>query len=211
MPTAESRGTLRSFFGVSLEPQTYRTLIYNILAFPLGLAYFVVLTVGVSLTVGLGVTLAGPLVLVATILSVVSLAWADSRFTGGLLNEDISPEYPDTDELQPFLKQLFLGRLTWAGVVYLMLRFLLGLIAFTVLVFGFSLTVSLLAAPFGYGEYTMIRYGTGTVAIDTFSRSLVVAFIGLLIGFVTLHVSNLLGGVHVAAGRVLLDPQDNTE
>ena len=211
MPTAESRGSLRSFLGVPLKPQTYRTLIYNILAFPLGLAYFVVLTVGVSLTVGLGVTLAGPLVFVATVLSVVTLAWADGRLTGSLLDADISPEYPDTDELQPFLKRLFLGRLTWAGAVYLVVRFVLGLVAFTALVFGFSLTVGLLTTPFGYGEYTMIRYGTGTIAIDTFGRSLVAAFVGLLVGFVTLHVSNLLGGVHVAAGRVLLDPQDNTE
>ncbi|WP_254839313.1 sensor domain-containing protein [Natronomonas marina] len=206
MTATSPRDAVRSFLGVPLEPRTYRALVYNLLAFPLGIAYFVVLTVGLAATVGLSLTLAGPVALVVTLLSVVTLAWADGRLTGGLLGADIAPQFPDDDDPVEFLKTLVFGRLTWTGAVYLLWRFAVGVVVFVVLVAGFSLAGSLLAAPFGYGEHLAVRVGAGSVAIDTLGRALAASLVGALIGLVTLHLSNLLGEANAAVADALLDP-----
>ena len=208
MTTAVPAGALRSFVGVPFDPQTYRTLVYNAVAFPLGVLYFVVLVTGLALTVGLGFTLAGPVVLLVTLLTIVTLAWCDGRLTGGLLDADVAPAFPETDDGLEFLKELLVGRLTWAGAVYLLWRFVLGLVVFVLLVVGFSVAGSLLVAPLGYGEYLSIHAGVWTVAIDTPTRALAASFVGLLVGLMTLHLSNLLGGVNATVASTLLDPAE---
>ena len=41
------------FFGVIAEPQSYINILYLLLAFPLGIAYFVFLVTGISVGAGL--------------------------------------------------------------------------------------------------------------------------------------------------------------
>lgn len=207
MTTTGPRDALRSFLGVPLEPRTYRTLAYNLLAVPLGFVYFLVLVTGAALTVGFGLTLAGPVFLLLTLLFVVALAHADGRLTGGLLDVEVDPPFPDDGDAGGFLRQLVLGRATWAGVAYLLCRSVLGLVTFVGLVVGLSASASLLAAPLGYGEYLVVSYGAGTVAVDSPVRALVAAVAGVLVGLVTLHLSNLLGAVNAAAADALLAPE----
>lgn len=205
--TARPRDALRSFLGVPFEPRTYRTLAYNLLAVPLGLFYVVVLVTGAALTVGLGVTLAGPFVLVVTLLLVATLAWADGRLTGVLLDADVDPEFPGGEDALGFLVELALGRGTWVGLVYLLWRAALGPVVFVTLVVGAAVAASLLAAPLGYGEHFVVQYGYGTVAIDSLGRALVAALGGAVAALVTLHLSNLLGDVSAAVASALLDPE----
>ena len=136
MPTARPRDAPRSFPGVPLKPWTYRTLAYNLLAVPLGFVYVLVLVTGAALTVGVGLTLAGPVFLLLTLLSVVALAHAAGRLTGGLLDVEVDPPFPDDGTAVGFLKQFVLGRATWAGVVYLLCRSVLWLVTFVELVVG---------------------------------------------------------------------------
>ena len=193
MPTARPRDAPRSFPGVALKPWTYRTLAYNLLAVPLGFVYVLVLVTGAALTVGVGLTL----------LSVVALAHADGRLTGGLLDVEVDPPFPDDGTAVRFLKQFVLGRATWAGVAYLLCRSVLWLVTFVGLVVGLSASASLLAAPLGYGEYLVVFYGAGAVAVDSLVRAPVAAVAGVLVGLVTLHLSNLLGATNAAADALL--------
>ena len=203
MPTARPRDAPRSFPGVPLKPWTYRTLAYNLLAVPLGFVYVLVLVTGAALTVGVGLTLAGPVFLLLTLLSVVALAHADGRLTGGLLDVEVDPPFPDDGTAVGFLKQFVLGRATWAGVVYLLCRSVLWLVTFVGLVVGLSASASLLAAPLGYGEYLVVFYGAGAVAVDSLVRAPVAAVAGVLVGLVALHLSNLLGATNAAADALL--------
>ena len=181
----------------------YRTLAYNLLAVPLGFVYVLVLVTGAALTVGVGLTLAGPVFLLLTLLSVVALAHADGRLTGGLLDVEVDPPFPDDGTAVGFLKQFVLGRATWAGVVYLLCRSVLWLVTFVGLVVGLSASASLLAAPLGYGEYLVVFYGAGAVAVDSLVRAPVAAVAGVLVGLVALHLSNLLGATNAAADALL--------
>ena len=203
MPTAQPRDAPRSFPGVALKPWTYRTLAYNLLAVPLGFVYVLVLVTGAALTVGVGLTLAGPVFLLLTLLSVVALAHAAGRLTGGLLDVEVDPPFPDDGTAVGFLKQFVLGRATWAGVVYLLCRSVLWLVTFVGLVVGLSASASLLAAPLGYGEYLVVFYGAGAVAVDSLVRAPVAAVAGVLVGLVALHLSNLLGATNAAADALL--------
>ena len=203
MPTARPRDAPRSFPGVPLEPWTYRTLAYNLLAVPLGFVYVLVLVTGAALTVGVGLTPAGPVFLLLTLLSVVALAHADGRLTGGLLDVEVDPPFPDDGTAVGFLKRLVLGRATWAGVAYLLCRSVLWLVTFVGLVVGLSASASLLAAPLGYGEYLVVFYGAGAVAVDSLVRAPVAAVAGVPVGLVALHLSNLLGATNAAADALL--------
>lgn len=181
----------------------YRTLAYNLLAVPLGFVYVLVLVTGAALTVGVGLTLAGAVFLLLTLLSVVALARADGRLTGGLLDVEVDLPFPDDGTAVGFLKRLVLGRATWAGVVYLLCRSVLWLVTFVGLVVGLSASASLLAAPLGYGEYLVVFYGAGAVAVDSLVRAPVAAVAGVLVGLVALHLSNLLGATNAAADALL--------
>lgn len=201
-----TRDAARSVVGVPFELRTYRNLAYLLLAFPLGIAYFVALTVGFSLTLGLSVTLLGPIALGATLLGVVTLAWVDGALTRELLDVDVSPGFPEVDDgAVEFAKRLLLGRETWVGAVYLVWKFALGVAAFVVLATGFSLAISLLAAPFVYDETLEATYVMGTYSIDTLGRSLVAAGVGAIVGLATLHVGNLLGELSARVAQALLD------
>ena len=50
---AVSVSVVRVFFGVVADPQSYLNIFYLLLAFPLGIAYFVFLVTGISVGTGL--------------------------------------------------------------------------------------------------------------------------------------------------------------
>lgn len=203
MSTNTPRPAVDSLLGAPLDPQTYRNLGYLLLAFPLGLGYFVVLSVGVSLTLGLSVTLLGPVALLATVVLTLALAWLDARFTDRLLGVDlVGPAFPaGTDGIVDYLVTLLTARDPWLSGVYLCWRFLHGTLAFVVLASGVSLAVGLLAAPFVYGEFLSVNYQLGVWTVDTFAESLATAGVGLLVAYLTLVATNLVA----AAGRLVAD------
>jgi len=55
----ETTDIVKQFFGVVAREGTYLNIIYLLLAFPLGTAYFVFLVTGLSLGLGLSITLLG--------------------------------------------------------------------------------------------------------------------------------------------------------
>jgi hypothetical protein len=193
-----------------LDGQTYRNLLYLLLAFPLGVAYFASITAAVSTTLGLAVTLAGPVAFVATLLLALALTHLDTRLSGALLGADLaSPEFPDSKSVLPFLRELVTSRDAWLGVCYLLWRFLLGMVAFVLLVTGLSLSVSLLAAPLAYGEFVVVNYQVGSWPVNTFPRSLLAAGVGLVVGFLTLLTGNALATVARAVPNLLFDSRDD--
>jgi hypothetical protein len=98
---------LRSVFGVPLRLQTYRNLLYLVLAFPLGLAYFIFVSVGVSLGIGLAITVIGiPILLVVLAIS-TGLARFEREVAAILLGVTIeTPESSTPDTLVERAKRL---------------------------------------------------------------------------------------------------------
>ena len=198
--------TLRWLARVPIDPMTYRALGYLLLAFPLAIAYFSVLVAGFSLSVGLLVLLVGPVILAATLLVVVAFAWFDGALTAVILGADVDPGFPSNESLSQFARELFLGKSTWLGLLYLLWKIVLGFAAFVGIVVALSVGVALLLTPLYYGEHVVIQHVTGTIAIDTLYRAVWAAFAGAGLLYASLIAINVLGFVCRRVTEELLQP-----
>ena len=196
----------RAFVVAPFESETYRNLAYLVLACPLGLAYFVLLVVGASLTLSLSITLLGPIALGGTLLLAVGVAWVDGKLTAGVLGVDVEPAFPDRDGgLIAFAKRLVFGRETCLGLAYLAWRALFGLVAFLLLVIGFSLAASLLVAPLAYGPFVVFHVPGWTYALDTPARAFGAFVLGAVLALATINAANLLARIGGDVAVALLD------
>lgn len=152
LPRSAKAG-FRWFFGVPVRKQTYSNLLYLLLAFPLGLAYFVFLVTGVSVGVALIVLVFGLPLLALTVVFATQLAAVERVLAETLLDVEI-PQSTTDPEIGAFewTKRLFLDVATWKGVVYLFSKFFFGLFAFIVIVVLGSIVATLLFAPLHYGN-----------------------------------------------------------
>ena len=156
-----SRRAVRWFFGVPLRAQTYTNLAYLAFAFPLGLAYFVFLVVGLSLGASLAILLVGIPILLGVVYLSTQLAAVERTLAEALLDAEIP-----ADDLEPaegpvdWLSGLVLSAGTWKGLVFLFSKFVLGIGAFVALVTGVSFALTLLLAPLHYqNEQVGIHFG----------------------------------------------------
>ncbi|MFC1994154.1 sensor domain-containing protein [Chloroflexota bacterium] len=188
MSTSKQRG----FFGVIVDPQSYRNILYLLIAFPLGTFYFVYLVTGLSTGFGMIVTLVG----IPILLLVLGGSWAlcgfERKLAIALLKEDI-PEAcirPTSEGLWSKVKALLNNRVTWTGMLYLLLKFPIGIVTFTVAVTLISLSVSLSTAP--AWMWTNDRYTWGDWNYDPFTWSWIPVLIGIPLLFISLHAMNYM-------------------
>ena len=194
----------RGFFGVVAEPRSYLNIVYLLLAFPLGTFYFVFLVTGLSLGFGLIITLVG----IPILLLVLSGSWVLCRFERQvaitLLDEDIplSVSRPASGGLWSRVKALLKDRVTWTGVLYLFLKFPLGIVTFTIAVTLIAVTVGLLAAP--TYMWTSDPLVWGSWSFDPFPWSWILTIIGIPMVFISLHLMNAIAIVFGRMTRVML-------
>ena len=106
------------FAGVVTRPQTWLNLLYLLLAFPLGLAYFIVLVIGVSTGAALAVLIVGLGILLATLAAWRGMATIERGLARGVLGVPIAtpPELPAAP-LERILRWLR-DPMTWKGLVF---------------------------------------------------------------------------------------------
>ena len=191
-------GALRGFLGVPFRAQTYRNLAYLALAFPLGLAYFVAVTVGLSTGLGLAITLVGVPLLVLTLAATVGLAGFEAKLANWLVGVEATPpawlsgldeSLDSVDGLLDATRRLLTTPTTWTGLLLVLLKFVFGIVAFTALVTTVALAASLLTAPLFY-DAAGVTYGSGAYVVDSFAEALGAAGLGVLVVLVALHVLN---------------------
>lgn len=209
-PQRGPSAALRRFFGVPLRAQTYRNLAYLALAFPLGLAYFVGLTVGFSTGLSLAVTLVGIPLLLVTVLAAAGAAGFEAKLARWLVGVEATPPAALTDldgsldsldGLVDATKRLLTAPTTWTGLLLVALKFLFGIVAFTALITTTAVAGSLLAAPLLYNA-AGITYTVGPYAVDTLPAALATTALGVLVALCSLHLLNGLakfGGFTTAA------------
>jgi len=217
------RGVLRRFVGAPLRADTYAKLLYVLLAFPLGIAYFTIVVTGLSFGIGASVTLLGLPVLVLTIAGVTVLGTVEARLASGLLDIDASPpeavraDNPDgirrvENGIWETLRDLFTAPTTWTALVLVLLKFAYGLLGFVTFVTLAALTGAFIGAPLVYSD-PGVSYTIGAFAIDSLPEALGLAVAGVMLGFVSLH---LLCGLATAGGKMTaalleLDRSEATE
>lgn len=190
------------FFNVVARQSTYRNIAYTWLAFPLGLAYFVLLTTGSALSIGLSLLWIGLLVMLALVLSIRGLGNFERLLSTWLLGEPVVMPSGAARETKvwPWLKSILKDPATWKGALFLLVKFPIGLTCWIVSVVSFAVSLAFMLAPFDQGS--TIYLGDRTIA-DPTGGFLIFAF-GALLLLVTLHIHNAMGALWRFMARHLL-------
>ena len=199
-----SDSALTRFFGVVRRPETWLGILFNWLAFPLGLFYFVFLITGLSLGVGLVVVWVG-----IPILFVVAGAWwlfgaferVQARY---LLRADVpgAPrEWERVDGVWAKLRAHFGSAATWKDLVYLLAKLPFGIVSFTLLVTLASMVFWFVAMPFFSVLDVPVINGTW---VPPLWFGVICLPLGILVFFVALHVLNAWNWVCARWAEVML-------
>lgn len=213
----EGRGVgyyLRRVFGVVARGETYLNLLYLLLAFPLGLFYFITLVVGFSLGFSLVILLVGILILLIMLAVWIGFAAFERQLAIWLLREDIPPmtprrlrEHPGESALSWDGFTAYLGNpVTWTSLVYLFAKFPLGILSFVAVVLAVSVTGVFLTAPLTYNFVQPEVWFTwnSVWVIDTLGDALLAFLIGVPLLFAFLHILNGLAWVSGKFAKIML-------
>lgn len=199
-----------NFWGTILEPQTYRNIFYLLLSFPLGLIYFVFLIVGLSLGLGTLIIWIGAFILLGTFLAVRGFTKMERELAGSMLRTSIPPRRPvvgrDTaghPSAFARAKNLVLSRENWAGIVYLLVKFPLGIASFVLTVSLLPASVALMLTPITL-FIPPVESSIGNWVIDTPIETAPFAFLGLVIFFLSAHILNGMAWLHAQWARLCL-------
>lgn len=199
---------VQPFFNVVARRNTYANIAYVWLAFPLGLAYFVLLTTGSALSLGLSLLWIGLVVMLALVLSIRGLGNFERLLSKWLLGEAVAMPSGAACETRtwPWLKSILKDPATWKGALFLLVKLPVGLTCWIVSVVSFAVSIAFIFAPFDQGG--TIYLGDWTVQ-DPTGGFLVTAF-GALLLLVTLHVHNAMGALWRFMARHLLAARAST-
>ena len=187
---------LKNIFGVVVKGRTYANILYLLLAFPLGLLYFVFLTVGISLGVGLYVLIIG-----LPLLALILLAWRQfvklerlqsHRLLGARIEPEAILHWSANQNAWRWFRARLSSSLTWKGLVYLFLKFPLGLLAFILLIVLGVLSLVLTAMPFIYQH---VNVDVGEHIDLCMPQALIFMVMGLFLALFSLHIWNGLAFV----------------
>lgn len=202
--------SLSAIVGVVADRQTYRNLLYVVLAFPLGLLYYVILITGFSLGLALLVLVVGAGVLVALLVGLRSVASFERGLANRLLGTTIpAPEDVDSGGgLVASVRGYLRASSTWRGLGFVMLKFWLGLASFVLLVALLGTAIDLTLVPVFPGGALNVTVGGWAVAesIETTTQQALAVPAGLVLGLVALHALNGFARVNAAIAESLLGP-----
>lgn len=234
-PSLPSRDISRVLGRVLRAPgkhQTYRNLCYLMVMFPLGIVYFILLTVGFMTGIPLMVVVIGIPILVLVLAVVVGLARLERTLVRVLLGVAVPTPSVEIDlDLWERLKRLMIGLRTWKAVAYLMSEFVYGTVVFALLAPLLATGGSFFFAPLYYQQAPVVAYGPfrlgdltldivfgwnnllvgltktfqiGSWQIETLPGALLVASFGIVLLLVSLQLSNALAQVWGRYARSML-------
>ena len=180
------------FLGVLAHKQSYLNILYLLLSFPLGLAYFVFLVTGLSLGFGLVVIVIGLFILLVMLAAVRGLASWERMLGDWLLGVKIPPPDPRPEAFRhPLiaLKKYVTDSYTWKSLLYLLAKFPLGICSFVLTVFLVGLTATLLLAPL---LYHYVQFHVFVWRIAAADEALICLAAGLVLAILSVHLLNLI-------------------
>lgn len=212
----ENSLTLNKYFKIIGSGNAYLNMLYLLLSFPLGIFYFVYLVTGLSVSISLIIIWVGIPLLLLVGAGWWFLAVFERQMAVKWLGEDIPPMTNPPAETEQDLWERFKAYLTnpvtWKSVLYLFLKFPLGIFSFVVLVTLASLTLSLVLMPFTYQIFgsavVQIDFGDVLWGIDSFVDAAAATVIGIFLWPASLWAFKGITWVHAKLALLLLgNPQ----
>jgi hypothetical protein len=203
---AAERDLLDVIFGPATDGQTYLNLLYLLLGFPLGMAYFVFLVAGFSMGTSLLIIFVGIPILIGVLMACLGIAAFERWLARTMLHLNIpsAPSWPSGPGLLGKLKALFGDTATWKSLAYLAIKFPFGIAAFVVLVTSFSLSVALILAPL---MYRTVPLDFGLWQVDTKDEATVWCMVGAVLLLVCFHLVNGLAFLWGRFAQMMLGPE----
>lgn len=200
--------SLADIVGVVTEAQTYKNLLYLLLAFPLGMAYFAFLTVGISVGLGLSVLGIGLAVLFVTLLGVRVLGSFERSLANRLLGTRLA-EYSDVERADGAVataRSYLTASSTWRLLGFVFLKFWLGVLSFVLLAVSLGTAVEFLLLPVlpeGAISLQIAGWEPAESLTTTVERALAVPA-GAVLGILAFHLLNAVARLNAAAAQALL-------
>lgn len=216
---------------VPYKSKTANTILYILLAFIIDMCYFVVAVTGFSLGIGTIIIWVGIPVLMLTFLLVGVLASIERALVNGLLGADISA--PRRPSHKPgwwrWIAAYFRDPFSWKSLIYALCKFPLSVFSFSVMLPLVLTSISLILCPLLYviatfilmslgihlSEAELIRQSalpfvivTGTFDPIMFIHAFMLIPLGLVLGWITCQILNILGWMATELTRGLLGQHD---
>jgi two-component system phosphate regulon sensor histidine kinase PhoR len=218
MKTSHATGRIPvSLFRVARDRQSYMNMLYLLLSFPLGLAYFVFLVTGIAAGLGTLVIWIGAFILILMMTAWRQIAAFERRMAIDWLHVVIAPlSYPYAIPMTQWqrLQSLVSNSMTWKTLAYLLLKFPLGLFSFvitivlsvlSIAVAIVTLIIGLLTAPFFILAITLQGASRARERVQGY---LLFALTGFGLSLITLHLLNGLAFISGQFARVMLGMSD---
>lgn len=187
--------------------ETYLNLIYLLLAFPLGTVFFTCLVMGLSVGIGTVIVWVGIPILLAVLAASWGLAIFERTLAIPMLREDVPPMSRDGEATRGAwerLKAHLRNPVTWTSMLYLILKFPIATLFFSIAVSLVATSLGMLIAPFIYNLWDYPSWW-GFWLIDTVGEALILTALALVVvGPVSLHITNFMARVSGAFARVML-------
>jgi hypothetical protein len=204
------------FFGVVARPRTWLNVLFQILAFPLGLFYFIFLVTGLSVGLGLVIVWVG-----IPILLVVAGAWwlfgALERLQAKvLLGAAVSAPpraWENANGVWGKIKAHFGSASTWKDLLYLLAKMAFGIVSFTLLVtlaaIDGGIVTWLVASPIAHiWNVHILTWGSGQGWAPPFWLALLTIPLAVFALFLSLHIINGWGWVCARWAELLFGQQE---
>jgi signal transduction histidine kinase len=205
VPPAAISAVPRRFFGVVARPQTWKNLLYLALAFPLGVAYVVVLAVGLSTGAGLAIVFVGLGILFATLMAWRGMAALERGLARSLLGVRIPLALPREAGLPLWARVKLWVRdpVTWKSFVFVVAKLPMGIVALAALAGPGFVSLVLVLAPLITVFVPIVFFGW---EIADPLEALPLVPVGVLACVATLHLFNGLSWLYGLTARVMLGP-----
>ena len=197
--------SLLRFAGVVRDPQSYRNLLYLLIALPLGVAYVTILVAGLSVGAGLAVILVGIALLVATLMALRVMAAVERTLARRLLRISIHPPLEGgihanwRQRVQLWLRD----PVTWKSLVFMLGKLPMGVVAFAAVGLLGLFSLVLAFAPVLVAITPVIFFGW---EIDDPVAAIAAVPAGVLLWLCCLHLFNGLAWLYGVCARVMLGP-----
>ena len=195
---------LSRFAGVPLRGQTWLNVTYVLLAFPMGLAYFIVLVVGISVGAALAILIVGIGILLATLAAWRAMAAVERGMARGLLGVPI-PQPADRRDLAGIerVRRWLRDPVTWKSLVFVALKFPLGIVSLAGTGFLGFIALVMLFAPLIVLATPVTVFGW---IVTNSGEALPLTLIGIPAVLIVLHLTNGLAWLWALFARVMLGP-----
>ncbi len=212
---------LKRFFGVYLDPRTYSSLFYMLLALATGIVYFVFVVVGLSLSAGFAILIIGIPFFLAFIGIARVIALGEGRLVEAVTGERMPrrPVHPGpAGSWWSRIGEMLKDARTWTTLAYFVVMLPLGIVYFTVAVTGLAVSAAFIGTPlallaqyFGWapGDFRVLDIhhgGDGSVySMDHPWFAATLLFVaGVILLTMLLHLARALVRAHARLAKSLL-------